>query len=112
MTSKKKTKAGARKKAIKTKAAQAAKAAAAAANPAAVPAPGTTHQPQTPAPPKPPKQMSALDAAAKVLTETGQPMSCPELIAAMAAKGYWSSPKGKTPAATLYTAVTMLPKAA
>ena len=50
--------------------------------------------------------MSALDAAAKVLAETGQPMSCPELIAAMAAKGYWLSPKGKTPAATLYAAMT------
>jgi hypothetical protein len=32
-------------------------------------------------------------------------MSCPELIAAMAAKGYWSSPKGKTPSATLYAAM-------
>src|SRR5260370_34502367 len=106
MTSKKKTQAGARKKAIKTKAPQAAKATAAAANPGAVPAPGTSHEQQTPAPTKPAKQMSALDAAAKVLTETGRPMSCPELIAAMAAKGYWSSPKGKTPAATLYAAMT------
>jgi hypothetical protein len=58
---------------------------------------------------KPPK-LSAVDAAAKVLAETGQPMTCPELIAAMAAKGYWTSPAGRTPAATLYTAVTMLPK--
>ncbi len=56
--------------------------------------------------PKVPKRMSALDAAAKVLAETGQPMTCPELIAAMAAQGYWSSPKGKTPAATLYAAMT------
>ena len=79
---------------------------AAAANPAAVPAPATTHEQQAPAPSKPPKQLSALDAAAKVLTETGRPMSCPELIAAMAAKGYWSSPNGKTPAATLYAALT------
>src|SRR5260370_12328687 len=98
MTSKKKTPAAAGKKAIKTKAAQAAKATAAAANPAAVPTPGTSHEQQAPAPTKPPKKMSALDAAAKVLTETGQPMSCPEVIAAMAAKGYWSSPQGKTPA--------------
>ena len=37
-------------------------------------------------------------------------MSCPELIEAMAAKGYWKSPGGKTPASTLYTAVTELPK--
>jgi hypothetical protein len=50
-----------------------------------------------------PKKLSALDAAAKILTETGQPMSCKELIEAMATKGYWSSPGGKTPASTLYS---------
>ncbi len=49
--------------------------------------------------------LSALDAAAKVLAETGQPMRCTELIAAMAAKGYWTSPGGKTPASTLYSAL-------
>jgi HB1/ASXL restriction endonuclease-like protein with HTH domain len=32
-------------------------------------------------------------------------MNCQELIAAMAAKGYWTSPGGKTPQATLYSAV-------
>jgi hypothetical protein len=57
------------------------------------------------------KKLSALDAAAQVLAETAQPMSCKEMIEAMAQKGYWSSPGGKTPASTLYTAVTMLPKA-
>ena len=71
--------------------------------------------PTTPAPTakkKPPaesaaaKKLSALDAAALVLRESGQPMSCPELIAQMAAKGYWTSPQGKTPAATLYAALT------
>jgi hypothetical protein len=51
------------------------------------------------------KKLSALDAAAKVLQECGQPMSCPELIAQMAAQGYWSSPQGKTPSATLYAAL-------
>ena len=51
------------------------------------------------------KKLSALDAAAKVLAETGQAMTCPELIAAMAAKGYWTSPGGKTPQATLYSAI-------
>jgi hypothetical protein len=49
----------------------------------------------------PARKLSALDAAVKVLGETGRAMTCPELIAAMAAKGYWSSPGGKTPAATL-----------
>ena len=51
------------------------------------------------------KKLSALDAAALVLRECGQPMSCPELIAQMTAKGYWTSPHGKTPASTLYAAM-------
>jgi hypothetical protein len=33
-------------------------------------------------------------------------MTCPELIAAMAAQGYWTSPAGKTPQATLHAALT------
>jgi len=49
--------------------------------------------------------MSALDAAAKVLSETGKPMNAKALIAAMKEKGYWSSPTGKTPWATLYAAM-------
>jgi hypothetical protein len=51
------------------------------------------------------KKLSALDAAVRVLVECGQAMSCPELIAAMAAKGYWKSPNGKTPSGTLYSAL-------
>ena len=51
------------------------------------------------------RKLSALDAAAKILGETGQAMTCPELISAMAAKGYWTSPGGKTPQATLYAAI-------
>jgi hypothetical protein len=51
------------------------------------------------------KRMSCLDAAAKLLSETGQPMTCQELIAAMIAKGYWKSPAGKTPQASLYAAI-------
>jgi hypothetical protein len=51
------------------------------------------------------KKLSALDAAAKILSETGRPMSCQEMIESMAGKGYWSSPGGKTPAATLYSAI-------
>ncbi len=50
-------------------------------------------------------KMSALDAAAKVLAETEQAMTTTEMIEAMAAKGYWKSPGGKTPAATLYSAI-------
>jgi len=52
------------------------------------------------------KKLSALDAAAQVLADTGQPMACKEMIEAMAQKGYWSSPGGKTPASTLYSAIT------
>ncbi len=51
-------------------------------------------------------KLGALAAAAKVLAETGQAMTCHELIAAMAARGYWTSPGGKTPASTLYAALT------
>ena len=51
------------------------------------------------------KRLTALDAAARVLDENGKAMSCGELIAAMAAKGYWTSPAGKTPSATLYAAM-------
>ena len=51
------------------------------------------------------KKTSALDATARVLEEAGQPMTCPEMIETMTAKGYWSSPKGLTPAATLYSAI-------
>ena len=49
--------------------------------------------------------MSALDAAAKVLAEAKQPMSTKEMVDAMAVRGYWKSPGGKTPAATLYSAI-------
>ena len=52
-----------------------------------------------------PKKLSALDAAARVLGESGQAMNCQEMIETMAAKGYWSSPGGKTPGATLYSAI-------
>jgi hypothetical protein len=51
------------------------------------------------------KKLSALDAAAKVLGESKDPMNCQEMIAAMAAKGYWNSPGGQTPHATLYSAI-------
>src|SRR5688572_31021057 len=51
------------------------------------------------------KKVSALDAAAKVLGEEKRPMTTGELIEAMAAKGYWKSPGGLTPQATLYSAI-------
>jgi hypothetical protein len=53
----------------------------------------------------PDKRLSALDAAARVLGETGGAMTTKELIGVMAARGYWTSPKGQTPHATLYAAI-------
>lgn len=50
-------------------------------------------------------KLSALDAAAKVLGEDGGALGCKELVEAMAARGYWASPAGKTPHATLYSAI-------
>ncbi len=49
-------------------------------------------------------KLSAIDAAAKVL-ETSGPLNCKELIEAMSAGGLWTSPGGKTPHATLYSAI-------
>jgi len=52
-----------------------------------------------------PKRVSALDAAAQVLAASEVPMRAKEMIAAMEAKGLWTSPGGKTPEATLYAAI-------
>ncbi len=52
-----------------------------------------------------PKKLSALDAAAQVLAASKEPMNAKEMIDAMAAKGLWTSPGGKTPHATLYSAI-------
>jgi hypothetical protein len=50
-------------------------------------------------------KLSQLDAAVKVLTESGESMTTKAMIEAMAAKGYWTSPGGATPAQTLYSAI-------
>jgi hypothetical protein len=62
-------------------------------------APAKTKKPKTDA------KLSALDAAAKVLADTGEAMNTKAMIEAMAAKGLWTSPGGKTPHATLYSAI-------
>lgn len=51
------------------------------------------------------KKLSALDAAAKVLASAKSAMTTKEMVDAMAAKKLWSSPGGKTPHATLYSAI-------
>jgi hypothetical protein len=75
------------------------------------PIPQNTEPPRAPSTKAPPDadgkpaRLSALSAAAKVLAENGQPMSAQELVEAMAGKGYWTSPAGKTPAQTLVSAM-------
>ena len=53
----------------------------------------------------PAKRMSALDAAAKVLCEYTEPLSVKQIVESMSQRGYWQSPGGKTPHATLYSAM-------
>jgi len=51
------------------------------------------------------KKLSAIDAAAHVLAGSKAPMNTKEMIETMAAKALWTSPGGKTPHATLYSAI-------
>ena len=51
------------------------------------------------------KKMSGLDAAAKVLAGSKEPLRAKEIVERMEAKGYWKSPGGKTPHATIYAAM-------
>ena len=54
---------------------------------------------------KAPKKLGQLDAAVKVLGESEEPLNCKAIMEAMAAKGYWKSPGGKTPEATLASSI-------
>jgi hypothetical protein len=92
-------------KVAKTKVSKKSKAARSKIDRAAISAPATAKPQSKKRASEKPKKLSALDAAANVLTETGQSMSTRELIETMAAKGYWTSPGGATPAATLYSAI-------
>jgi hypothetical protein len=104
MASKKTTKSDKTKKAMKAETAPAPVEQADAAE--ATPEPTAAKGKKAKAPKEPQaKKPSALDAAFRVLQEASQPLTCPEMIEAMAAKGYWTSPGGKTPAATLYSAI-------
>jgi hypothetical protein len=69
-----------------------------------------TQKPTKPARKKPAtepvgKPLSQLEAAVKVLGESKAPLTTKEMVEAMGAKKYWSSPGGKTPHATLYSAI-------
>jgi len=59
---------------------------------------------KTPAPKKANGKVSQLDAAVQVLKAKGEPMNCKAMVEAMLAKKLWST-DGKTPAATLYSAI-------
>ena len=50
-------------------------------------------------------KLSQIAAAERVLADANEPMTCKALVEAMSAKGYWSSPGGKTPEATLYASL-------
>ncbi len=58
-----------------------------------------------PAADKAPKKLGQLDAAVKVLGESEEPLNCKAIMEVMAAKGYWKSPGGKTPEATLASSI-------
>ena len=51
------------------------------------------------------KKLSCVAAALKVLSEAIEPMNAQEMFTAMTEAGYWTSPGGKTPHATLYSAI-------
>jgi len=71
-----------------------------------VPAP-PEEEPEEPAAADDPvrRLLGQLEAAELVLRESDVPLTTREMIAAMAAKGYWTSPRGKTPHATLHAAI-------
>ena len=50
------------------------------------------------------KRPSGLDAAARVLAESAEPMGVKEIVEVAFAKGYWKS-NGQTPHATIYSAM-------
>jgi len=51
------------------------------------------------------KKLSAIDAAAQVLAASNEPLNAKEMIEAMTKQALWTSPGGKTPHATLYSAI-------
>lgn len=57
------------------------------------------------------KRLSQIAAAERVLADAGQPMNCQQMVDAMTKAGLWSSPNGKTPAATLYASLLRAIKA-
>ncbi len=50
------------------------------------------------------EKLSGLDAAAAILAKAGKPLTCREITDQMVSSGLWST-KGKTPHATVYSAI-------
>jgi hypothetical protein len=48
--------------------------------------------------------LAFIDVGYEVV-ESGEPMTTKQMVEAMATKGYWTSPAGATPHATLYSAL-------
>ena len=51
------------------------------------------------------RRMSLLDAAARVLAESGEPLNTKEMVERVVERGLWTPGSGKTPAATLYSSI-------
>ena len=51
------------------------------------------------------RPISLIDVAAHVLKDATEPMGCKDIVARVVEQGLWSSPNGKTPDATLYSAI-------
>lgn len=51
------------------------------------------------------KKLSAIDAAVRVLGAAKEPMTTQQIIDAMRSQKLWTSPGGKTPERTLYSAI-------
>ena len=62
-----------------------------------------TKAPQEPKPAKE-KKISGLDAAFQVLSHTGEPMRCKDMVDKMLSTRLWNT-GGKTPSATIYSAI-------
>ena len=90
----------------RTRAVAEAQAADAAANAHAVPADAPSAKATKAKKAKEPKvkKVSGLDAAAQVLKDKGEPMTCKDIVETMLAKGMWKT-GGKTPSATIYSAM-------
>ena len=66
-------------------------------------APKVAKEPK-PAKPAKEKKPSGLDAAFQVLSHTGEPMRCKDMVDKMLSTGLWKT-EGKTPSATIYSAI-------